>query len=109
MALRPEMARRAQAIYDSWEQGEDDDLGGGGICDEVASAISDVLASSIAGVELEEYGHEGDDHAAVMARLGPERYLVDIPYWVYESGGGYSWEKRPGVRLSPADVVVEAI
>lgn len=107
-ALRPEMAAAAQGVLDSWEQddeGFDEDLGHGGACDRVSEALSDVVGS-LDGVQVEEGGHEGDDHAWLIAYDDSEAVGVDIPPGVYETGSGYSWRKRKGVRVGPEDVVL---
>jgi len=108
-ALRPELAQAAQEIYNGWQpEGEDGDFefGGGGICDAVANAMSSVIFSKIEDVEADEYGHDGDDHAALVIKRGDESYVVDIPAWVYETGGGYSWKKIPNVIIRPDDVFI---
>ena len=107
--LAPEIAHEAQLIYDSWEGEDDPEVGSGGICDEIANAIGGVIASHIEDVELDEAYAEGDDHSAVLASFGSERYVVDISYWIYESGGGYSWKKREGVKFKPSDIIIERV
>jgi hypothetical protein len=100
MKLRQAMATAAQKIYDEWQQdpeGVDEEFGSGGICDRIAEAISDVIASNIGNAELTEAGQGGDDHSWVEVWRGQEAYGVDIPAWIYETGGGYRWKKRPGV------------
>ena len=99
--LRSEFAAAAQAIYDSWE---DDDSGG--ICDEIANEISSIIATNIVNVDIEDYGHDGDDHAAVVVSRGEEAYVVDIPASSYEKGGGYSWKKLPDVTFTENDVSI---
>jgi ribosomal protein S18 acetylase RimI-like enzyme len=104
-ALTPQMAEAAQKIYDSWEQGEeDDDLGGGGICDEIAGAIAGIIVGNITDSDTVDGGQDGDDHAWVIAGLNGKAYGVDIPPGVYETGGGYSWTKRPLVTFDASDV-----
>lgn len=115
--LRPQMAEAAQRIYDSWDQ-TDEFQDGGGICDEIAEAISGIVASSINSdlIDISEYGHDGDDHAAIIVSAmdlntgrPTERYLVDIPYDLYETGGGYNWTKIPDVIFMPQNVVIQRI
>lgn len=109
-ALTPQMAAAAQKIYDEWEQGdEDDDFGGGGICDAIAQEISSIIVGNIADVELIDGGQDGDDHAWVIAGLDGKAYGVDIAPGVYETGSGYSWTKRPGVTFDASDVDIFAI
>lgn len=109
MALRPAIAAAAQRVYDAWDQNEegiDDDLGGGGICDAISQEIA-AIVSSVKGAEVRDGGWEGDDHAYLIVEKGRESYVVDIPPGVYETGGGYSWTKRRGVVFEPSDVVIE--
>ena len=112
LALRPEMARAVQRVYDDWEHDEegcDDELGAGGICDRVAEALASVINMRIADVETRDGGADGDDHAWVVALNAAEAYSVDIPARVYESGAGYGWRKRPDVIFEPDDVEIEPL
>jgi len=101
--LRPAMAAAAQAIYDSWDPEFDEygdaEVGGGGICDQIANGIGEILSD--AGVDYTEGGQEGDDHAYLIAYDDQNAYSVDIPYRHYESGGGMSWSKHPDVSFTP--------
>jgi len=106
VALKPYMASVAQKVYDEWLPDEGDT---GGICDMVANEIGGVIASKISDVDIDDYGQEGDDHAALVVSLGNERYYVDIPAYVYETGGGYNWTKIPNVTISANDVIVERV
>lgn len=111
VALRPKIAAAAQKIYDDWDQnddGEDEMCGTGGVCDEIASAIHGIIGD-IDGTEVEEGGHDGDDHAWLIIKKDRERYAVDIPPDVYERGGGYSWQKIPGVRFRPEHIAIDPI
>jgi hypothetical protein len=108
-ALGPLLVNAAQEVLDDWEQdvlGEDPDLGTGGPCDRVANAMADVISQAMPDAEIEDGGHDGDDHAYVLVTLGAEQAFVDIPSDVYETGGGYVWKKKPGVRLTEADIMV---
>jgi hypothetical protein len=100
--LRPQIAAAAQEIYDAWDQvdGLDMDLGGGGICDQISAEISGIVANNI-DASIDEYGHDGDDHASVVVSRAGEQYVVDINFRHYESGGGYSWRKIPDVVFTP--------
>lgn len=116
--LRLQSAAAAQAEYDAWQQddeGCDEELGCGGICDRISQAIGAVIAGELAGVTVLDGGQDGDDHAflLVFAQEGPyvdpQAYIVDILPGVYETGCGYSWRKRESVVLAADDVVVEPI
>jgi hypothetical protein len=108
--LLPQIAKLAQEEYDAWEQNEegmDEELGGGGICDRIAEHIQGELSQ--AGIESASGGQAGDDHAYVIMNLADGVYAIDIPPGVYESGGGYSWQKRAGVQISPEHVQIDKI
>ncbi len=109
--LRPIITSKAQEIYDAWAQddeGVDPELGGGGICYEIASMMSEVIAEAIADIELLEGGQDGDDHAWIIVLDVTEQkaYGVDIPPQVYETGGGFSWRKKKGEKFWPEDFQV---
>jgi len=109
LQLRSRIAGAVQKIYDEWkqdEEGVDEEVGCGGICDQVAQAIEGVIAEHIGDAELLQGGQDGDDHAWVIVARGPEAYGVDIPPNVYESGGGYRWKKKQGVAFEPEHVDV---
>lgn len=101
-ALRPILAAAAQKAYDEWQQDEsglDELLGGGGICDIIAEYMAQILNNN--GIEYTEGGHDGDDHAFLIAYDDDSSYSVNIPPHVYESGGGLNWNKLPNVVFSP--------
>lgn len=110
--LRPELAVAAQRIVDEWEQDEegmDPELGGGGICDRVAYAMLETLYERLDGIEADLGAPEGHDHEWVVVTDGRQAFIVDIPAGVYETGGGYSWRKVEGARVSPSDIIIEPI
>ena len=104
-SLRSRFARAAQRVYDKWDP-EDEWGGRGGICDDVCGAMMDVVPGD---VEVDVGGQPGSDHAPLLVYTDDEAYIVDIPASVYETGGGYSWEKIPGVRISSRDVQVYGV
>jgi hypothetical protein len=112
MVLRPQLVAAAQPVYDTWEQSEDgmDDVyGGGGICDDIANAMLEVIDRSIPDLDgLSTSGEpaHGDNHYYVVLYRGQEGYAVDIPPGVYETGGGYTWQKTPDVQFDAADVQI---
>lgn len=110
--LRPDFAREAQKVVDGWEQdedGEDEELGQGGICDRVANAMAGLAARAISRVKVTDGGHEGDDHAFIVVYNAKEAYAVDIAPEVYETGGGYRWRKRKDARIAASDVAIWAV
>lgn len=110
-ALRPALADAAQQVVDSWEQDEygmDEMLGSGGVCDQVAMSLIDIIQSNL-DVDAVCGAPEGEDHEWVVVSDGQEACVVDIPPGVYEIGGGYSWTKIEGAEVGPGDVLVEEI
>ena len=105
-SLRPQLAAAAQAVYDDWEGDDDMTLGYGGICDEVSQAMAGVIVGTLEGVEVDDGGQDGDDHAWLVVSDGTDTVEVDIPPGVYETGGGYNWQKIEGVTIAPQDVVI---
>lgn len=110
MKLRSEIAHAAQKIYDDWspdEDGIDEELGSGGICDQIADAIMGVLAEH--GYDAEDGGHDGDDHAYAVIRTDETHgYAIDIPWDIYEKKlGMFSYRKLPGVKFAEHDVLID--
>lgn len=107
MSLRSRIALAAQRVYDQWDP--EDEWGSGGICDEVCDAMSDIVATSVSGVDIDVGGQPGSDHAPLLVYTDDEAYIIDIPASTYERGSGYSWEKIPDVRIRASDVQVYAV
>ena len=108
VALRPQLAAAAQAEYDEWEQGEeglDAIVGGGGICDAMERAMSEVVGQYV-DANITSGGQPGDDHAWLVVYDDKEAYGVDIPPDAYEQGGGMSWKKMQDVTISPEEVQI---
>lgn len=111
-AIKSQIAKEAQIVIDDWEQdddGLDEELGSGGMCDKVADTITAVIGRIIPEVEFTDGGHEGDDHAFIIVYDDLEAYAVDIPPGVYEIGSGYSWKKIQGVEITPQDIVITRV
>lgn len=105
--LRSRFAEAAQDVYDEWEQDEDGDdfeHGTGGICSDITFAIMGILGRF--DIDCLEAGQDGDDHSWVLAYDDTEAYEIDIPYSIYEFGGGYQWTKKPGVQFKADDLVI---
>lgn len=109
--LRPAMAGAAQKVYDAWDQSDEDgdpELGFGGICQDIAAALAEVLnGAGIEATTLE--ATVGEQHVFAVARGADGVYEVDIPYSLYETGSGYQWRKRPGVTFSPDDIAISRL
>ncbi len=106
-ALRPQFAQAAQEVYNNWVQDEYDDLNGGGICQDVAEAIAQVIHQHVSQVEAGTVSAScGEQHVWVMLHNDHEGFWIDVPYHIYERGGGYNWTKIPGVTFSPNDIEI---
>lgn len=101
ITLKPELAKAAQKVYDDWEQNEEgycDWLGYGGICQDIAEEMCDVLNKYH--IECTTVSQEqGEQHVYVVAKTQDGVYSVDISPYLYEKGGGYCWKKIPNVEF----------
>ena len=111
MSLRPQLAKAAQKVYDEWDQsGEDGDpeLGFGGICQDIAEAIADVLNHH--DIEAGTVSQSiGEQHVYTIAKLDDGVFEIDIHPYTYERGAGYTWKKVPGVKFKPEDISITLI
>lgn len=109
--LKNELANAAQKIYNEWEQDEDgycDMLGEGGICQDIADAMANVLSNN--GIECATVSqHTGEQHVYVVAKIDDGVYNVDIPPHLYETGGGYCWKKIPNIEFDESYVVIDKL
>lgn len=107
LSILNEIVSGVQLVYDEWDQ-DWDEYGGGGICQDIAVAISYILGrhsieNSVVSQTIE------DIHVYVVAKLKDGIYRVDISPYIYEAGFGYSWKKIPGVVFTVEDITVELI
>lgn len=113
MNARQQFATAAQNIYNAWDQSHPDgdpELGFGGICQDVAEAIADVVGSL--GFNAGTMSAQcGEQHVWCIAyKQNPdgtyEGYHVDIEPYVYETGGDYNWKKIPEVTFDANHVSI---
>lgn len=116
--LRAAFAFAAQRVYDSWHQDGDEgecegeDLGRGGICDHIAEAMGAVINAAAgidaaAGAEWTTFNSQvGSNHTWLFVKATDGLWSVDIPWWVYEQGGGYCWRKIPNVVFTTGDIEI---
>lgn len=106
-----DMVKAAQEQYDDWRQdhdGQDDELGRGGICHLIADDLIDVLyRHKIENVQSVCSNYE--QHVYVVGQFKEGIYEIDIPYDVYETGGGFTWKKIPNVQFSRNDIVIRRL
>lgn len=93
----------AQRIYDDWDEADRDTYAGGGICHLIADAICDVMGEI--GIDCAPVSCSYEQHVYVAVRVAEGVYTIDIPYSIYETGGGFSWQKLPDVQFDSRDVV----
>jgi len=93
----------AQRIYDEWDESDRDTYAGGGICHIIADAICDVMWDI--GIECTTVSCSYEQHVYVAVKVGEGVYTIDIPYSIYETGGGFNWQKKPDIKFDTGDVV----
>ena len=112
MQLRPLMLKAAQEVYDNWDQSDEfDDYAGGGICQDIAEAISDVVNQNFPGnFDVGTVSSVcGEQHVWCVMKVGNEGFNIDVPYNTYETGAGYNWQKIQGVKFTPNDITIDPI
>lgn len=118
--LIPKIVNVAQEEYDAWDESDEDTYAGGGICHLIAERITEIC-QTIPKTIVTVYTYSDVQHVVtVVGRLIPipdaepdedkydkECHIVDIPYYHYEKGGGYSWTKIPNVIFKPSMVRID--
>lgn len=112
LEARADLALAAKSVWEEWDQGDDgfdDVLGVGGICQDIAEAMSSVLYEK--GVEnvISVHSAVGENHVFLVVLLEDGVYSIDIPPGVYETGGGYVWKKRQDAKFTPDVVIIDRI
>lgn len=106
--LRPQLAQTAQKVYDSWDKDYTEELGGGGICQDIADAMANILNEH--GIEASPVSASvGEQHVYVIAKVVEGVFEVDINPYKYERGGGYNWTKIPNVKFHSSDISISMI
>lgn len=108
--LAPQLAAAAQGVYDQWEQdeeGNDEIYGAGGICDDIADAMCEVISNNTSFGTFSLY-NEHDYHTSIYVYDSniKECYNVDISPYNYEIGAAYTWKKIPNVTFSPGMISI---
>lgn len=110
-SLAPQFAIAAQKVYDEWEQDEegvDEVLGTGGICQDIAEAICGVMSSH--GIDCSSVSQSiGEQHVYSICQIQEGVYEVDIPPYSYENGGGYTWTKIPNVKFDETYITIHRL
>lgn len=109
LSIKEEIAKVAQPIYDAWDEEHKENIGSGGICNEIAEEIYYVVAKHFPQYEVRTIMEENPNHESVV--LFPiddldnvdddeilNGYQIDIPHNIYEIyKGEYNWNKIEGV------------
>jgi len=110
-SLFPLLVAAAQKEYDQWRQDEDgidEVLGSGGICQDIASEMASVMNSH--GIDCSTVSQsQGEQHVYCICKLQEGVYEVDISPYVYETGGGYNWRKIPNVKFDESHLSVSLL
>jgi hypothetical protein len=108
--LRREIAAAAQEEYDAWtqdEDGMDEEVGSGGICDAIADRICWILNAN--GVDAWIQSASTEQHTYCLALCREGIVEIDVPHSAYERGEAYTWKKIPNVAFTAEDVTVAVI
>lgn len=111
--LRNDFAIAAQKVYDEWEQdeeGNDEIYGSGGICDDIADAMCDVI-NNRTNYDCFHLYDEYDCHTSIYVYdvNSKQIFNVNIPPYVYEKGFGYSWKKINDVTFNLNDIDISEV
>ena len=104
--VKQQLAQAAQTVYDQWSQdadGNDEVFGTGGICDEIADVLMDVLGSHGIHDIQSQYN---EPHTYVIGKFKEGIFTIDIPFSVYESGYLYTWKKTPNVKFEAKHIEI---
>jgi hypothetical protein len=106
-----QMVGVAQKEYDDWvqdEEGHNEELGRGGICHLIADELITVLYNN--NIEnCQTVCSTFEQHVYVVGKFAEGVYQIDIPYSIYETGGGYNWKKLPNVVFERGDIVISRL
>jgi hypothetical protein len=106
-ALIPLLVEAAQHTYDEWDEEDIDTYAGGGICHLIADEFSDILNSH--GINCCTVSSTFEQHVYCTIQVREGIYNVDVPYSYYETGGGFSWHKRPDIQFDESFIVIDRL
>lgn len=112
VSLTPSLAAAAQKVYEAWDQvdGFDEELGAGGICQDIAAAMSCTMGEHGFEHVLSVSSSVGENHVFLVALIENEGvFEVDVPFRIYEQGSGYVFRKIPNVTIEDRHVVIERL
>jgi len=105
----PKLLKAAQKEYDEWDQSDetygDPEVGHGGICHLIVDAMIDELTD----FDATSLSLDSEVHVVGIVKLEEGIFELDIPYSIYEKGGGYTWKKIPNVVFEHNDIYFSKI
>lgn len=114
--IRSQLIEVAQDEYDKWEQDEngfDEEYGSGGICHLIADRMIDIIHQNLTTENKEVFAVSKSlsdvQHVNILMSLDDGVYEIDIPYSIYETGGGFNWKKVPDVIFEVNDIQIELL
>jgi hypothetical protein len=120
-SLIPLFVDKAQQIYDEWDE-DIDEYAGGGICHLIADAMAEIvnrllpqyLASTYTRSDIQHvqnivYNMSGEELSEANENEKIEYLDLNIDPYLYETGGGFSWEKIPDVEFDGSFVYISNV
>jgi len=108
---KKKLADIAQLIYNKWDASDetygDFEVGFGGICHLIAEKIVDYLYS--VGIPASTVSSNAEVHVYAVAQAKEGVFVIDIPPYSYETGGGYSWKKIPDIIFDEDYITISKI
>ncbi len=110
--LKSDFASSAKKLYDAWEQddeGYSESYGSGGICDDIADAMVDIIHEKTPYTAFRHYDEHACHTSVYVYHCEEDNnilFFVDISPYVYEKGGGYTWKKINDVEFDESVVDV---
>ena len=105
--LIPHIVKAAQKEYDEWDEANIDTYAGGGICHFIADQIASILNDN--GIACFTQSSSFEQHVYCIVQVREGIYEVDIHHSLYETGGGFSWNKRPDIHFNQGDVSISEL
>lgn len=108
---------KAQSVYDEWISSSEsetfaDEYFGGGICHLIADELSNMFNDNME-LDSKTITYDDEVHVATLVRWSKDEssevfnmVTVDIPWRLYETGGGYQFEPIQGVVFEESNVLV---
>jgi hypothetical protein len=115
-SLNPELIEAAQDVYNNWKQDEEgysEMYGSGGICDDIARAMCDVIDKNTFKLPIGSFYlyNEYDYHTSmyVYNTETKECYNVDISPYYYETGAAYTWKQIKDVIFEEGMISIRKV